>query len=428
MLDIKFVRENLEMVKSKLKTRGVDAATIKELDTVVELDKKRRSILVEVENLKADRNKASDEISRLKKEGKKADDMISGLKQSSDKIKVLDEQLKDVVVSMKDILLDVPNVPDDSVPVGAEPEDNLEVRRFGKEPDYGFEPKSHWEIGEALDILDFERGVKLAGARFVLMKGLGAKLERALINFMLDLHTTEHGYMEVFPPVMVNTETMTGTGQLPKFAEDLYKCKDDDLWLIPTAEVPVTNIHRDDILDGDLLPLKYVAYTPCFRREAGSYGKDIRGIIRQHQFNKVELVKFTKPEESYNELEALTTNAEKVLQLLGLYHRVVVLCTGDLGFSGAKTYDIEGWIPSSGGFKEISSCSNFESYQARRINVRFRRDKKAKPELVHTLNGSGVAIGRTLAAIIEQYQQEDGSVLIPEALQPYMGGIDRISR
>ncbi len=428
MLDIKFVRENLEMVKSKLKTRGVDAATIKELDTVVELDKKRRSILVEVENLKADRNKASDEISRLKKEGKKADDMISGLKQSSDKIKMLDEQLKDVVVSMKDILLDVPNVPDDSVPVGAEPEDNLEARRFGKEPDYGFEPKSHWEIGEALDILDFERGVKLAGARFVLMKGLGAKLERALINFMLDLHTTEHGYMEVFPPVMVNTETMTGTGQLPKFAEDLYKCKDDDLWLIPTAEVPVTNIHRDDILDGDLLPLKYVAYTPCFRREAGSYGKDIRGIIRQHQFNKVELVKFTKPEESYNELEALTTNAEKVLQLLGLYHRVVVLCTGDLGFSGAKTYDIEGWIPSSGGFKEISSCSNFESYQARRINVRFRRDKKAKPELVHTLNGSGVAIGRTLAAIIEQYQQEDGSVLIPEALQPYMGGIDRISR
>jgi seryl-tRNA synthetase len=428
VLDIKFVRENLEMVKSKLKTRGVDAATIKELDTVVELDKKRRSILVEVENLKADRNKASDEISRLKKEGKKADDMISGLKQSSDKIKMLDEQLKDVVVSMKDILLDVPNVPDDSVPVGAEPEDNLEARRFGKEPDYGFEPKSHWEIGEALDILDFERGVKLAGARFVLMKGLGAKLERALINFMLDLHTTEHGYMEVFPPVMVNTETMTGTGQLPKFAEDLYKCKDDDLWLIPTAEVPVTNIHRDDILDGDLLPLKYVAYTPCFRREAGSYGKDIRGIIRQHQFNKVELVKFTKPEESYNELEALTTNAEKVLQLLGLYHRVVVLCTGDLGFSGAKTYDIEGWIPSSGGFKEISSCSNFESYQARRINVRFRRDKKAKPELVHTLNGSGVAIGRTLAAIIEQYQQEDGSVLIPEALQPYMGGIDRISR
>ncbi len=427
MLDIKFVRENPEVVKKGIKSRGLSEATSAEVDKAIELDKKRRSILVEVERLRAERNKASEEISQLMKQGKSSDAMIADLKKLSNRIKEIDVELRDVELKTKDLLLDIPNIPDESVPVGTEPSDNVEVRQYGEEPDFDFELLSHWKIGEKLDIFDFERGVKLAGARFVLLKGLGAQLERALISFMLDVHTNEFGYREVFPPVLVNTETMTGTGQLPKFAEDLYKCKDDDLWLIPTAEVPVTNIHSNEILDGQNLPIKYVSYTPCFRREAGSYGKDIRGVIRQHQFNKVELVKLTRPEESYDELESLTKNAEEILQRLGLYHRVVILCTGDLGFSGAKTYDIEGWIPSSGGFKEISSCSNFLDYQARRINIRFRREKKAKPELVHTLNGSGVAIGRTMAAIIEQYQQVDGSVLIPEVLQPYMGGLKKIS-
>lgn len=427
MLDIKFVRENLGLVKKSLKDRGFEGKMLANLDKVIELDKKRRAILVEVEELRAARNRASNKISQLKKEKKSVDKEIESMKELSHRIRGLDDALRSTETAMTTILLDTPNVPHPSVPIGAEPKDNVEVRQFGKEPSFGFEPKSHWQIGEKLGILDFERGVKIASARFVLLKGAGALLERALINFMLDLHTKEHGYTEVFPPLMVNAETMTGTGQLPKFAVELYRCKDDDLWLIPTAEVPVTNIHRDDILDGEKLPLKYVAYTPCFRREAGSYGKDIRGIIRQHQFNKVELVKFTKPQESYDELESLTKDAEKVLQKLGLYHRVVVLCTGDLGFSGAKTYDIEGWIPSSGGFKEISSCSNFEDYQARRINIRFRPEPKAKPELVHTLNGSGVAIGRTAAAIIEQFQRKDGSVLIPKALQPYMAGAKKIS-
>lgn len=397
------------------------------LDKVVELDKRRRSILIESEELKAARNRASDRISQLKREGKNADKEIEGVRELSHRIRGLDDALRATETAIKTILLDTPNVPHESVPVGEDPSDNVEVRKFGKEPAFNFEPKSHWEIGERLGILDFERGVKIASARFVLLKGMGALLERALINFMLDLHTKENGYTEIFPPLMVNAETMTGTGQLPKFAVELYKCKDDDLYLIPTAEVPVTNIHRGEILDGNMLPLKYVAYTPCFRREAGSYGKDIRGIIRQHQFNKVELVKFTKPEESYDELESLTVDAEKVLQRLGLYHRVVILCTGDLGFSGAKTYDIEGWIPSSGGFKEISSCTNFEDYQARRISIRFRREPKAKPEYVHTLNGSGVAIGRTVAAIIEQFQRKDGSVLVPKVLQPYVGGLEKIS-
>ncbi|MFA5866814.1 MAG: serine--tRNA ligase [Actinomycetota bacterium] len=422
MLDIKFVRENPEAVKKSLAARRVEDHVAAKVDEVVELDKNRRAILVEAEDLRAKRNRVNDQISELKKAGKPADDAMRGMKEVSQNIKDFDEKLREIEAASREILLDIPNIPDESVPDGAEPDDNVEIRSWGEEPDFGFEPKPHWELGEKLGILDFERGAKLAGGRFVLLKGMGARLERGLIDFMLDLHTTTHDYTEIWPPLMVNTETMTGTGQLPKFADDLYKCENDDLWLIPTAEVPVTNIHRDDILEAGELTKKYVCYTPCFRREAGSYGKDVRGVIRQHQFNKVELVKFAKPEESWEELETLTADAEAVMQALGLYYRIIVLCTGDLGFSAAKTYDIEGWIPSSGGFKEISSCSNFTDFQARRINIRFRREPKAKPELVHTLNGSGVAIGRTMAAIMEQFQQADGSVLIPERLQPYMGG------
>lgn len=423
MLDIRLVRENPDIVKKSLKIRRYDAKFAANVDEIVAFDKKRRSVLVKSEKLKAKRNQANDDVSRLKKDGKPIDKALTGLPELSGKIKKFDEELRDIEEKSRVLMLDVPNIPDESVPDGAEPEDNVEVRRWGKEPDFGFEPKPHWEIGEKLGILDFERGAKLAGGRFVVLTGLGARLERALVDFMLDMHTTKHGYREVWPPLLVNTETMTGTGQLPKFAEEQYKCADDDLWLIPTAEVPVTNLHRDEILTAEELTKKYVCYTPCFRREAGSYGKDVRGVIRQHQFNKVELVKFAKPEDSWDELESLTADAETVMQTLGLYYRVIVLCTGDLGFSAAKTYDIEGWIPSSGGFKEISSCSNFVDFQARRMNVRFRREPKAKPELVHTLNGSGVAIGRTFAAIIEQYQNKDGTVRIPEALQPYMGGV-----
>ncbi len=423
MLDIRLVRDNPDTVKASLTARRADPMVLAKVDEVVELDRRRRAILVEAEELRASRNKVNDEISALKKAGQSADAALAGMKDVSNRIKEYDDRLRDIETASRDILLDIPNIPHESVPDGDTPEDNIEIRRWGQEPALGFEPKPHWEIGETLGILDFERGAKLAGGRFVLLKGLGARLERALIDFMLDLHTTEHGYTEIWPPLLVNTATMTGTGQLPKFAEDLYKCADDDLWLIPTAEVPVTNIHRDEILMDDELTKKYVCYTPCFRREAGSYGKDVRGVIRQHQFNKVELVKFARPETSWDELEQLTADAEEVLQLLGLYYRVITLCTGDLGFSAAKTYDIEGWIPSSGGFKEISSCSNFTDFQARRINVRWRRDQKAKPELTHTLNGSGVAVGRTLAAIIEQYQQADGTVRVPEKLVPYMGGI-----
>lgn len=425
MLDIKLVRENPDIVKKALAARRVDPPIDFKVDEVVELDKKRRAILVEAEELRAKRNKVNDEISALKKAGKPADDAMKGMKEVSQKIKDFDEQLREIEAASREILLDIPNIPNEAVPDGADPDDNVEIRKWGKEPEYGFEPKPHWELGENLGILDFERGAKLAGGRFVLLKGAGARLERALVDFMLDMHTA-NGYTEVWPPLMVNSETMTGTGQLPKFAEDLYKCENDDLWLIPTAEVPVTNIHRDDILEAEELTKKYVCYTPCFRREAGSYGKDVRGVIRQHQFNKVELVKFSKPDNSWDELESLTADAEAVMQALGLYYRVIVLCTGDLGFSAAKTYDIEGWIPSSGGFKEISSCSNFTDFQARRINIRYRPEPKAKPELVHTLNGSGVAIGRTLAAIMEQYQQADGSILVPEKLQSYMGDVSVI--
>ncbi len=421
MLDIKLVRENPDVVKKALVARRVHDVVASKVDEVVELDKKRRAALVEAEDLRAKRNKVNDQISELKKAGQPADDAMRGMKEVSQRIKDFDEKLRAIESASREILLDIPNIPDESVPDGADPDDNVAVRTWGKEPEYGFEPKPHWELGEKLGILDFERGAKLAGGRFVLLKGMGARLERALVDFMLDLHTA-NGYTEIWPPLMVNSETMTGTGQLPKFADDLYKCENDDLWLIPTAEVPVTNIHRDDILEAGELTKKYVCYTPCFRREAGSYGKDVRGVIRQHQFNKVELVKFAKPEDSWEELESLTADAEAVMQALGLYYRVIVLCTGDLGFSAAKTYDIEGWIPSSGGFKEISSCSNFTDFQARRINIRFRPEPKAKPELAHTLNGSGVAIGRTMAAIMEQFQQADGSILIPEKLQPYMGG------
>ncbi len=421
MLDVRFVRENIELVKEALRKRDYDIT----VDEFLELDEKRRSLIREVEDLRNRRNTVSEEIGKLKRQGQDASEMIAEMKTVSDRIKALDEQLREVDSAIRDFLLNIPNIPHESVPVGKDEEDNVEVRRWGQPREFDFEPLNHWDIGESLDIIDFERASKIAGARFSLMKGLGAKLERALMNFMLDLNT-EKGYKEVFPPILVNRETMTGTGQLPKFEMDLFKVADPEFYLIPTAEVPVTNIHRDEILKEEDLPLYYTAYTPCFRREAGSYGKDTRGLIRQHQFNKVELVKFSKPEDSYDELEKLTRDAEDILQKLGLPYRVVVLCTGDLGFSASKTYDIEVWLPGQGRYREISSCSNFEDYQARRANIRFRRQGKKGTEFVHTLNGSGLAIGRTVVAILENYQQKDGTVVVPEALRPYMG-VDVIS-
>ncbi len=421
MLDVRFVRENIELVKEALRKRDYDIT----VDEFLELDEKRRNLIREVEELRNRRNTVSEEIGKLKRQGQDASEMIAEMKTVSDRIKALDEQLREVDSAIRDFLLNIPNIPHESVPVGKDEEDNVEVRRWGQPREFDFEPLNHWDIGESLDIIDFERASKIAGARFSLMKGLGARLERALMNFMLDLNT-EKGYKEVFPPILVNRETMTGTGQLPKFEMDLFKVADPEFYLIPTAEVPVTNIHRDEILKEEDLPLYYTAYTPCFRREAGSYGKDTRGLIRQHQFNKVELVKFSKPEDSYDELEKLTRDAEDILQKLGLPYRVVVLCTGDLGFSASKTYDIEVWLPGQGRYREISSCSNFEDYQARRANIRFRRQGKKGTEFVHTLNGSGLAIGRTVVAILENYQQKDGTVVVPEALRPYMG-VDVIS-
>ncbi|NOX20377.1 MAG: serine--tRNA ligase [Nitrospirae bacterium] len=421
MLDVRFVRENIELVKEALRKRDYDIT----VDEFLELDEKRRNLIREVEELRNRRNTVSEEIGKLKRQGQDASEMIAEMKTVSDRIKAIDEQLREVDSAIRDFLLNIPNIPHESVPVGKDEEDNVEVRRWGQPREFDFEPLNHWDIGESLDIIDFERASKIAGARFSLMKGLGAKLERALMNFMLDLNT-EKGYKEVFPPILVNRETMTGTGQLPKFEMDLFKVADPEFYLIPTAEVPVTNIHRDEILKEEDLPLYYTAYTPCFRREAGSYGKDTRGLIRQHQFNKVELVKFSKPEDSYDELEKLTRDAEDILQKLGLPYRVVVLCTGDLGFSASKTYDIEVWLPGQGRYREISSCSNFEDYQARRANIRFRRQGKKGTEFVHTLNGSGLAIGRTVVAILENYQQKDGTVVVPEALRPYMG-VDVIS-
>lgn len=423
MLDLKFIRENLEVVKNKLSQRNLEI----DLDHVIEIDQKRREMIQEVETLRNERNKVSEIIAASKKQKKDASTEIFRMKEVSQKIKEVDAKLEEIEASLRDLLLRIPNIPDETVTEGKDSSDNVEVKRWSEPPQFDFEPKPHWEIGEKLGILDFERGAKITGARFTLLKGAGALMERALINFMLDLHTQEHPYQEVFPPILVNRTSMTGTGQLPKFEEDLFRLVDPDYFLIPTAEVPVTNIHQEEIIEGKNLPLYYTAYTPCFRKEAGAYGKDTRGIIRQHQFNKVELVKFTTPETSYQELEALLNNAEEVLKRLKLHYRVVSLCTGDLGFSAAKTYDIEVWLPSQKDYKEISSCSNFTDFQARRANIRYRPEPKAKPQFVHTLNGSGLAIGRTLVAIIENYQQKDGSVLVPEVLRPYMNGMTKIA-
>ena len=418
MLDVKLLRANFAEVKEKLQHRGEDLTDFGKFE---ELDVKRRELIVESEALKSKRNEVSQQVAFLKREKKDADHLIAEMREVGDKIKGLDDELRVVEETLEQLLLSIPNIPHESVPVGDTEDENIEIRKWGNIPDFGFEPKPHWEVAEKLSILDFERAGKVTGSRFVFYKGLGARLERALISFMLDLHVDEHGYKEILPPYMVNRASMTGTGQLPKFEEDAFKVNDVDYFLIPTAEVPVTNMHRDEILNGEELPIKYAAYSACFRSEAGSAGRDTRGLIRQHQFNKVELVKFVKPEDSYEELENLTNNAERVLQLLGLPYHVLSMCTGDLGFTAAKKYDIEVWIPSANVYREISSCSNFEAFQARRANIRFRRDPKAKPEFVHTLNGSGLAIGRTVAAILENFQQEDGSVTIPEVLRPYMG-------
>ncbi len=417
MLDLKFVRDNLAVVEQALKNRNASV----DLSEFIGLDKKRRELLVEVEALKSRRNTVSLEVSRLKKEKQDAEALIVEMRGVGDRISALDAEVKAIEGKLTAILTYIPNVPHSSVPVGADEESNPEVRRWGEPRKFDKEPLAHWEIGEKLGILDFERGGKVSGARFTFYKGLGSRLERSLISFMIDLHTQEHGYTEFFPPFIVNKESMFGTGQLPKFAEDMFKLEGYDYYLIPTAEVPITNLHRGEILDNKDLPLYYTAYSACFRAEAGAAGRDTRGLIRQHQFNKVEMVKFTRPEESYAELEKLTLNAEKVLQRLELPYRTILLCTGDMGFSSAKTYDLEVWLPSANRYREISSCSNFEDFQARRAEIKFRREPKAKPEYVHTLNGSGVAIGRTVAAILENYQQEDGSVVVPDALRPYMG-------
>ncbi len=424
MLDPKFVRENVEAIGHRLALRGLEV----DFSAFLQGDGERRHLLTQVETLKHERNVVSKKIGELKQKGQDVATETARMKKVSDEIKLLDDKVKACEEEIYRILLYIPNIPHTSVPVGKDETANQELRRWGSPPAFDFKPQAHWDIGEALDILDFERAAKITGARFALYKGAGALMERALINFMLELHTKEHGYLEVLPPFMVNAASMTATGQLPKFAEELFKTKDESFYLIPTAEVPVTNIHREEILDGGLLPLKYTAYTPCFRREAGSYGKDTRGLIRQHQFNKVELVKFATPESSYDELESLTKDAEEVLQRLGLHYRVVALSTGDLGFSAAKTYDLEVWLPSQGVYREISSCSNFEDFQARRAEIRYRPTPKAKAEYVHTLNGSGLAVGRTVVAILENYQQADGSVTIPPALQPYMGGMERIKK
>ncbi|MED4989402.1 serine--tRNA ligase [Geobacillus sp. NFOSA3] len=423
MLDVKYLRNHFEEVKEKLLKRGEDLTNI---DRFEELDKKRRELIAKAEELKNKRNEVSQQIAVLKREKKDADHLIAEMRDVGDRIKTMDDEIRQVEEELNALLLSIPNIPHESVPVGKSEEDNVEVRKWGEPRSFSFEPKPHWDIAEQLGILDFERAAKVTGSRFVFYKGLGARLERALINFMLDVHIEEFGYQEILPPYLVNRASMTGTGQLPKFEEDAFRIETDDYFLIPTAEVPVTNLHRDEILSAEDLPIYYVAYSACFRAEAGSAGRDTRGLIRQHQFNKVELVKFVKPEDSYDELEKLTNQAERILQLLGLPYRVVCLCTGDLGFSSAKTYDIEVWLPSYGTYREISSCSNFEAFQARRANIRFRREPKAKPEYVHTLNGSGLAIGRTVAAILENYQQEDGTVVIPEVLRPYMGNLEVI--
>jgi seryl-tRNA synthetase len=420
MLDIRFIRDNPEVVRKALASRGSDI----EIDGLLQDDARRREIMLKVEELRGVRNTVSQEVGRIKREKGDASEQMERMKGVNDEIKALDDELNALDERVRSALLMIPNIPHESCPVGRSEDENVEVRRVGEPRAFDFEPLNHWDIAEKLGIIDFERATKIAGARFAVMRGAGARLERALMNFMLD-HNTALGYEEIFPPIIVNRESMTGTGQLPKFEDDLFRIADPDFFLIPTAEVPVTNLHRDEILQEENLPIYYTAYTPCFRREAGSHGKDTRGLIRQHQFNKVEMVKFSAPETSYDELESLTANAEDILTKLGLPFRTIVLCTGDMGFSSAKTYDIEVWLPGQQKYREISSCSNFEDFQARRAGIRFKRTGRKGTELVHTLNGSGLAVGRTLVAVLENYQQADGSVVVPEALRPYMG-IERI--
>lgn len=423
MLDVKLLRNDYSIVEQSLVKRG------KSLDLIAafpELDKKRRECLQQTEQLKNRRNSVSQEVAKLKKSGQDAQSLIEEMRLVGDQIKALDEEIRVLEQEIEQVTLAIPNIPHESVPEGLSEEENVELRRVGETPQFDFEPLSHWEVAQKLAIVDFETAAKVTGSRFAFYRGLGARLERALINFMMDLHSDQHGYDEVLPPYIVNRDSLIGTGQLPKFEEDLFKLADSDYYLIPTAEVPVTNMYRDEIVDANVLPKSFVAYSACFRSEAGSAGRDTRGLIRQHQFNKVELVKICKPEQSYEQLELMTANAERVLQLLGLPYRVLALCTGDMGFSAAKTYDLEVWLPSANTYREISSCSNVEDFQARRASIKFRREPKAKPEFVHTLNGSGLAVGRTLAAILENYQQADGSVIVPELLRPYMGGIEVI--
>jgi len=422
MLDIRLFREEPEALKVMLQNRGVEFS----VEKVTELDEKRRAIIVRAEELRAERNRGSKTVAEAKRSGKDAKDLMERMKAVGQQIKELEEELAEIETAIRDLLLQVPNWPHGSVPVGPDESANEEIRVWGEPVNFAFEPRPHWELGEKLGILDFERGVRLAQSRFTVLKGPGAKLARALIGFMLDLHTGEHGFTEIQPPFLVNSSTMQGTGQLPKFADDLYSCSGEDLWLIPTAEVPLTNLHSGEIIEESDLPLYYTAYTPCFRREAGSHGKDVRGMLRQHQFDKVELVKICRPEDSYEELESLTAAAERVLQKLGIPYRVVCLSTGDMGFAASKTYDIEVWLPSQNMYREISSCSNCEDFQARRMNTRYRPSDGGRVRFVHTLNGSGIAVGRCLIAILENFQQKDGSVLVPEALRPYMGGLEVI--
>jgi len=420
MLDMKWVREHTDEVAAMLLNRNYNFP----LDKFVELDALRRETLLEVEALKEKRNAGAKEVGMKKKAGENADALMEEMRLIGEKVKELDEKVAGIEAELQDLAMRIPNRPHSSVPVGADENDNVEIRRHGTPRRFTFEPKPHWDLGEPLGIMDFERGVQLAESRFTVLKGAGARLERALMNFMLDLHTTQHGFTEIAPPILVNTTTMSGTGQLPKFAEDLYRCANDDLWLIPTAEVPLTNLHAGEILNESDLPKYYCAFTPCFRREAGSYGRDMRGMLRQHQFDKVEMVKISTPEKSYDELEHMTNCAEKVLQLLGIPYRVICLCTGDMGFGAAKTYDIEVWLPSQNCYREISSCSNCEDFQARRMGTKYRPANGGKPRFVHTLNGSGIAIGRCLIALMENYQNEDGSITVPEALRPYAGGLE----
>jgi len=422
MLDPKFVLENLEFVQNRLAARGQRIS----LDDLVRVSRDKKEILKKAEDLRAVRNKASEEVSRLKRAGQDASAIIAETRKVGDEIGGLEERLKVLDEEIRATLLNIPNIPHESVPTGKGAEDNKEVRRWGARPEFAFRPQAHWDVGENLGILDFERAAKITGSRFTIYFGAGARLERALINFMIDLHTRGRGFTEVLPPFIANAESLTGTGNLPKFKEDLFKLEGFDWYLIPTAEVPLTNIYRGEILEGAALPTRFVAYTPCFRSEAGSYGKDVRGLIRQHQFNKVEMMIFSRPESSFDELEYMTASAEEVLKRLGLHHRVVLLCTGDMGFASAKTYDLEVWMPSRDGFMEISSCSNCMDFQARRSNIRFKREAKGRPEFAHTLNGSGLAVGRTVSAILENYQQADGSVIVPDVLRAYMGGAEVI--